>query len=179
MRDVNKEFESLKNMLSQRVSPALSGPLLKALLSALEDFRGSLTCECARLEQEITDLKNENALLRGLMGTHESDIVAKILSQGEEIRFLRTKLLETRKSLDESRSRNDALSTEGEMNRASLQKNIELREKEHDRFEKELVSLREQMKNLEQKALEYGNGIAGGNNGAPQKAPPPVQPPAK
>jgi C4-dicarboxylate-specific signal transduction histidine kinase len=154
MENLIQRFEQLKNLLTQRASTALGEALLSAFLSSLSDYETAVVKSLTVVGKDLADLRGENELLRGLLGNSEPEMRARILSQGEELRFLREQLCALKKELDERGRANDTLRLENEALEADVQNVQRLREEEQNRFKKDLDTVKGQLKAIGQRTFE-------------------------
>jgi len=148
MEDIRKKFEQLKALLVQRASPVLGDALMKTFLSALEEYQRSLVSALEQEAQRMASLKEENNILRGIAGVSEAEIRAKLIEQGEELRFLREQLIGSKKKLEGSVQQNGELRLSLEQSKAELLQSHRLRENEQKKFQESLASLTREMEKL-------------------------------
>ncbi len=96
---IQDEFKKLKDewsskiMLKQGESPAV---LFLRQVAVVESVVES---EFQKLQKKLHSLKDENDIVRGLLGANEVEIKAKLLSKNEEVGFLHDQLLDFKKRL--------------------------------------------------------------------------------
>lgn len=141
---VERGIGALKDVITYRCA-GLPPAGLAAVLGEADEFAALILHECSRQDHELTRAREENELLRKLVGTGESGMAPHLLKQGEELHALRVQISELRSALEQANSRYDTArdrEAAAEHTCASLRK---LKDEDARQFAKELVSLREQL----------------------------------
>jgi DNA repair exonuclease SbcCD ATPase subunit len=154
MNDAVKEFELLKKLIVVRLSTVLEPPPLAVLLSAFDDYQHGLAEVLSRYEKDKTNLKAENDILRSLAGANDAETTAKMLQQGEELCFVRGRLLAAVEELKAAKNGADTLRLELEAAKNEMKKARLLREEDRQRFQGEVEALAEKLKTFEQKMMD-------------------------
>lgn len=151
MDDTARKYQDLRNMLLQRASAVMGESMLKAFIEHLDGYENSFLATLENGRNEALNLKNENDLLRNLVGASDEKIKSKLLEQGQEINFLRGQLIGINRQLEEAGKTGDSLKLELEQENNEIKKYRNLLEEEQNKFDKNLMGIRRQMTELEQK----------------------------
>jgi signal transduction histidine kinase len=156
-----KKFEELKAIIIRRIAPCVQEEaLLKAIIAGLDEYQ-ELFLKCmADMEKRRGRVSEENDLLRSLIGLTETDIRAKTVAQGEEIRFAREQLAGARQSIEALEKDKDALYLENARLKKEIDDQKHCREEDQSRFNEELNKLNRLLKGLGEKSDKEKDAFA-------------------
>jgi hypothetical protein len=146
---IMRGISALKNVLTYRCSAGVPPAGLKAVLGEVDEFEALLVNECSKVEERLSRVLDENGLLRGLVGVKESDILPRLIKQGEEVHGLRNQIMALHAAGENLLRDNEALrarTAAAEHERSTIHN---LREEDSKRFKKELDALAAQLKEFQ------------------------------
>jgi signal transduction histidine kinase len=150
MDNLAEKFGELKRMLVHRASSALGEAGLKQFLTLLDGYHDELKRALETFEKERESSSGENTILLGLVGAGDVEVRAKLISQSEEIRFLRQELLNLRTESKKQENSNDALLMEVERLKKELRISFDARQQGQQGFENKIGELNLRLKSYEQ-----------------------------
>ena len=150
MDNLAERFGELKRMLVHRASSALGEAGLQQFLTLLDGYHDELKRALEAFQKEKESAVGENDILLGLVGASDTEVRAKLISQSEEIRFLRQEILTLRTESKKQESSNEVLLVEVERLKKELRISFDARQKDQQGFENKIGELTLRLKGYEQ-----------------------------
>jgi signal transduction histidine kinase len=149
---LNKKFEEVKEMLTLRAATVLGQATLKIFLDVLDEYHGEFLRTLELYDSQREGTKEENTMLLGLVGASDVEFRAKLVSQAEEIRFLRQEVLDLKKQRGELIRKNDALDIEVARLKNELSQSFKARDKAQAEFMEQIGNITSKLKLYEELA---------------------------
>jgi signal transduction histidine kinase len=160
LTSLNEKFEEVKEMLTLRAATVLGEAILKIFLDVLDEYHGELVRTLEIYDKQREGTKEENTMLLGLVGANDPEFRAKLISQGEEIRFLRQEVFSLKTERGELVKKNDALSIEVARLKNELGQSFKMRDKDQKDLSEQMESVSAKLKLYEElinsKQIEIG-----------------------
>lgn len=157
---LKKDFDELKKAIVVRTSSRLEEPVLKAVITSLEEFDYQLDKIIDGQDYKLAQEKEENNILRSIAGVTEDGLHAKIVEKNEEARFLREQLLKLKKEFDKVNALNGELKLEIEQLKNENKKIQAAREAEQKKCSEELTALSGTLSEVKKKIASQDTEIS-------------------
>lgn len=146
---IQDEFKKLKDEWSSKIMLKQGEPVAELFLRKLAVVEAIVEDELKKSAREIASLKEENEIIRNLIGADEAHIKAKILSQSEEIRFLQGQLLEMKNQIAKKDSEHEKKLLEVETLKRELAISEDVHSKERLRLQKTIEDVEGRLRALD------------------------------
>lgn len=147
---IDKEFQKIKDEWFSKIMFKLGEASAEIFLRQLDVLEAVVKAEIEKLKQSISSLKEENSIIRDLIGAKDVEIKSKLISQSEQIRFLEEQLLDFKKQISLKSEEIEKKQFEIEI----LKRNRGIFEEAHNKEVKRLQSV---IEDIEKKLQELDN----------------------
>ncbi len=145
MDELEKKYEDIKTLLTRQAAPVLGETLLVQFLAVIEDYQKTVKQTLQKQAQHTAAAREENNLLRDLVGGSDTAQRAKLISQAEEIRILRMQLAQVQGERNTAKAGAEELRLELERSKLEFQEQVKRHEFEQHRYEENLAKVKQEL----------------------------------